>query len=90
MTGNRDHQARLRSRHGLDMGEKMSCCARPSIQPMDYKFPIFANPDEQVTKINRICLRCFAHWFGVDGDVKQYTRKEWDELMEHAFDADKI
>jgi hypothetical protein len=61
------------------------CCSRPSIAKMDYKWPVFDAPEKQVMKVNRVCLHCFAHWFGVEPDVKQYTRKEWDAMMEEAF-----
>jgi len=54
------------------------CCDRPQIQTMDYdKF----SPDEwnhPDKRINRICSRCLAHWFGPVGAVKFYTRAEWD------------
>lgn len=63
---------------------KYECCHHPAIQTMDYKYPVFAEFSEQVTKINRICLRCYTHWFGVEGDVKQFTRKEWDAMIEGA------
>ena len=61
-------------------------CAH-AIQPMDYRWPIFADRDEQVTKINRICLKCYKHWFGVEGDVREFTRKEWDDYVSGAFAA---
>ena len=53
------------------------CCARQSIAVMDYKWPIFDEATNKI-KVNRICLRCYTHWFGFADNVKQYTRKEWD------------
>lgn len=60
----------------------MTCCSKPSIQTMDYKWPCFE--EVQVTKVNRVCLHCWTHWFGVDGDVKQYTAKEWESYINGA------
>jgi hypothetical protein len=53
---------------------------RKSINTDDgFKWPIFA--ETQITKINRVCLKCWAHWFGVDGDVKKFTSKEWESYI---------
>jgi hypothetical protein len=38
--------------------------------------------EPQVEKINRICLNCYTHWAGTAGEEIQYTRKEWDALLE--------
>lgn len=71
------------------MSESKKCCAKPSIHTMDYKWPMFAKLDEPVvTKINRVCVHCYAHWFGEEGSVKQYTRAEWDALLQASVDAD--
>lgn len=59
------------------------CCAKPSIAVMDHKWPVFGDALEM--KVNRVCLNCFAHWAGSIGSVVQYTRKEWDALMEQTF-----
>lgn len=70
---------------------KMECCSRPSIHTMDYTYPIFPEVgDPVVTKINRVCTRCFAHWFGVEGDVKQYTGKEWDAQLEAHMISERV
>ena len=67
----------------------MKCCNRPSIHTMDYLWPLFPSDGEQkVTKINRVCTNCFAHWFGVEGEVKQYTRAEWDVMLNESFEQD--
>jgi len=49
---------------------------------MDYKYPLFG--ETEGVKVNRVCTRCGAHWFGKEGEVKQYTSKEWDALLEAA------
>ena len=61
----------------------MMCCNRPSIQTMDYLWPIFG--DEQENRINRVCMNCFAHWAGAEDDITQYTKNEWDALISTAF-----
>ena len=64
------------------------CCDRQSLAIMDYTWPMFKNQLEegeiQQTKINRLCMHCFAHWFGTEGDVKQYTKAEWNAMVEGA------
>ena len=61
----------------------MTCCARPSFHTARYKWPMFVRDGEpQVEKINRICLNCYTHWAGTAGEEIQYTRKEWDALLE--------
>ncbi len=67
-----------------------NCCSKPSIHTMDYRYPIFPNLGEQLTRINRVCCNCLSHWYGVEGDVKQYTRAEWDALLKESDDADLL
>lgn len=40
---------------------------------------------EQVPIKNSICLRCHAHLYG-EGDGKLYTRKQWDDWINSAFE----
>lgn len=56
------------------------CCDKPSIATMDYKYPLFEQV--QTWKVNRMCLKCNTHWFGTEDNVKQYTGREWDGLMD--------
>ena len=61
----------------------MTCCAKPSFHTEYYKWPLWIREGEpQVDKINRACVNCGTHWAGTVGEEKQYTRKEWDALME--------
>ena len=64
------------------------CCDRPSIAVMDYKWPVFGEATE--IKVNRVCLHCYAHWAGVVGSVVQYTRKEWNALMDKTFSEGEV
>lgn len=66
------------------------CCAKQSIHTMDYLSPIFPNLGEQVVRVNRVCCNCLTHWYGVEGDIKQYTRAEWDALLKASDDADVL
>lgn len=52
------------------------CCTKPSIVKLDYK-----DWDCDSITINRVCIHCSEHWFGIDGDVKHYTRQEWDAYL---------
>jgi cytochrome c5 len=52
------------------------------IQIMDYWTGWKPGKGERV--VNRVCLRCRMHWHGVDGAVREYTRAEWDRVLEEA------
>lgn len=61
-----------------------ACCKKPAIENMDYfnhSPGDWHNPDPRV---NRVCTKCFAHWFGTPDSVRQFTRKEWDAELETA------
>ena len=61
-------------------------CERPSIVTMDYDkaTPSKKGPYVLARRINRVCTRCWAHWFGAPGKVKRFTKAEWDEWVEAA------
>jgi hypothetical protein len=61
----------------LGVASGSTCCVRPSVVTMDYTA-------DGVRKTNRCCTKCYTHWFGAPGEVREYTRKEWDGLMETA------
>lgn len=56
-------------------------CNRPSIAVMDYQKPTNARWTKFAPYVNRVCLTCYAHWFGPVRAVKQFTRKEWDAYV---------
>lgn len=61
-----------------------SClCANPSVATMDH-IKGFREDAENI--INRCCTKCSTHWYGKLGDVKKYTKNEWDKWIESAFD----
>lgn len=56
-----------------------ACCDKPDIVNMDYRTP--GQLGESFVPVwieNRVCLTCKTYWWA----GKQYTRKEWDALME--------
>ncbi len=52
------------------------CCAKSNIANLAFKGDV----------ANRVCLSCGEHWYGADGAVIRYTRKEWDAFMETAYE----
>jgi hypothetical protein len=62
------------------------CCERPAVSSLDHTVSHVDRTVEE--RVNRICLMCGAHWYGPPEAVKQYTRAEWDELMESALRED--
>jgi hypothetical protein len=59
------------------------CCDRPRVVTMDYDMEIASKNGSFVSarRLNRVCTRCWVHWFGVPGKVKRYTKAEWDKWM---------
>lgn len=62
------------------------CCERPAVSSLDHTVHHADRTTEE--RVNRICLACRAHWYGPPEAVKQYTRTEWDKLMESAMRED--
>jgi len=62
-------------------------CRSPAICTMDYD-KYSPSPKGHWTApqamVNRVCTKCWAHWFGPVGAVKVYTVKEWDSYMKAA------
>lgn len=56
-------------------------CARPAIQTMDYNKVSPADWDNPEPRINRVCSKCWSHWFGAPGAVKFFTKSEWDKQV---------
>lgn len=65
------------------------CCKLPAIAVMDYMKYSGSNV-EGSPRINRVCTKCFTHWFGHSGHLKKYRRQEWDALMGLAFAPDSV
>jgi len=63
------------------MNSQAKCCKRPAIAVMDYKKPTNMSWTVFEQMVNRCCTHCYAHWFGTQHNVKQYTRAEWDEYI---------
>lgn len=67
------------------------CCAKQSIANMDHvSFNSMFNSKEKEMMVNRMCMNCYTHWAGLVDSVKQYTRKEWDALMNDTYSLEKI
>jgi len=42
-------------------------------------------------QVNDMCLSCGTHWYGdADIGVQQYTRRQWDALIDAAWEADRL
>ena len=63
------------------------CCKRNAIANMDHKKSGPRGWNYPVAVTNRMCLHCGKHWYGIEGQVKEYTRKEWDSWINSAFAA---
>ena len=55
------------------------CCAHPSVAIMDH---ITGWHEHQRSMVNRVCVRCWTHWYGHDGvNVVEFPRNVWDRWM---------
>lgn len=59
--------------------EQPACCRRQAITTMDYQKGWFSDGAE--VRVHRMCLTCYRHWFGPPGEVKEFTRAEWDAWL---------
>lgn len=62
-------------------------CPKPAIQTMDYPKMILDEPGRTERRINRVCSRCWSHWFGPPNAVKLFTKREWDAWIEQPTSA---
>lgn len=53
------------------MSNQFTCCSKQNLKVMNDKPESF----------NALCLTCGEHWYYVQGGIVQYTRKEWDRIM---------
>lgn len=53
-------------------------CAKPAIQTMDYAKVSPADWDKPEPRVNRVCSKCWSHWFGPPAAVKFFTKSQWD------------
>ena len=60
------------------------CCDRPNVANLDHKKTSPSDWYNPVLMVNRMCLRCKAHWYGPIGQVSQYTGKQWDVWINEA------
>lgn len=56
-------------------------CEHKNIHVMDF-IRGWSTDAEGITQwVNRLCDKCLQHWSGPVGNVKEYTRAEWDALI---------
>lgn len=56
-------------------------CSKPAIQTMDYDKVSPANWNIPEPRINRVCLKCWAHWFGPPSAVQFFSKAEWETAI---------
>jgi hypothetical protein len=65
----------------------LACCDNPAQTNLHEAKPVLVNGRYELEPCwNRICTRCHTHWYGHPDNLKKYTNKEWDLLMNSAFD----
>lgn len=61
------------------------CCDRQALAKMDHKWPLFG--EDSKLMVNTMCMRCYTHWAGLDGNVKIYTKKQWEDHINEQYMA---
>ena len=56
-------------------------CPKPAIQTMDYDKVSPADWDSPEPRINRVCLKCWSHWFGPPAAVQFFTKHQWEAFI---------
>lgn len=65
----------------------LTCCDRPAQSNMhEVKHEIVDGRYVATPCWNRICSNCYTHWYGHPDSLKKYSRKEWDLMMDKAFE----
>lgn len=64
------------------MSTQYTCCDRPRVARFDYQA-------DGAVIVNRVCTHCRTHWHGLQDQVRQYTGKEWDALLESDWNHSK-
>lgn len=65
-------------------------CTHPDIAIMDHTRGYTSDEDGVRQYVNRLCRKCYQHWAGPVGEVKEYTRAEWDANMKASYDAERV
>lgn len=60
----------------------MTCCKNPDVKNLDGWTGWLPGMGTRI--VNRVCLKCKTHWHGYGDDVREYTRQEWDQLLEES------
>lgn len=70
----------------IQRGEMFACCAKPSIAILDYTN--YTLDREPSLRINRVCTKCWTHWFGKPHRIRKYKRAAWDALVQADYELD--
>lgn len=65
-------------------------CEHPDIAIMDHTRGWSSDESGITHHVNRLCCKCYQHWAGPVGDVTEYTRAEWEALLNSSFDAERV
>lgn len=57
------------------------CCKSYVVAIFDYRVADADRAARGEKIVNRMCLKCYRHWHGELDKVREYTRVEWDALM---------
>ena len=64
----------------------MSCCNKPDVATLhDFIHEIENGKYITVPCINKVCIKCFTHWYGKSDSIKRYSKKEWDYYIEEGY-----
>lgn len=58
------------------------CCDNPSQTNLhEFRYELVDGRYLKIPFLNRVCTRCYTHWYGNPDSLKKYSKKEWDEMI---------
>ena len=71
----------------INIVNDLTCCDKPAQTNLhETKHVISVSGRYELESCwNRICTRCHTHWYGAPDNLKKYSSKEWDVIMNTAF-----
>ena len=70
----------------------LTCCANPAQTNLHEVKHVISKEGRYVAEPcwNRICTRCYTHWYGHPESLKKYIRQQWDEMINKTFEKDAV
>lgn len=60
------------------------CCSKPKVSTLSNDKWVVGDDGRYTSLpyVNKVCLHCWAHWFGPVYNVTMYSKSQWDDMLE--------